>query len=102
MTFSVGDYKDVPVREGDVIYCDIPYENTTQYYHAKGFDHRDFYEWARSRNQPVYISSYEAPEDFAIVAERRKAVTLSAVNNGKNAIERIFVHKGHLQQTTLF
>ena len=72
-----------------VIYCDIPYANKAKYKHS--FDYERFYLWAESQEVPVYISEYEMPKDrFVCVAEKEKKCCLSATNNGKITIERIF------------
>ena len=62
---------------GMCIYCDPPYENTTGY--SGKFDHTLFWETMRkwSEYNDVYISSYEAPEDFECVFEISKRVTMS-------------------------
>lgn len=52
-------YKDYEYKEGDVVYCDIPYKdstNSTDY--GGGFDHEAFFQWAKSRPYKVYYSSY--------------------------------------------
>lgn len=55
------DYHDYVYQDGDVVYCDIPYELTkhgnTELYGAE-FDTDKFFEWARSQSYPVYVSSY--------------------------------------------
>lgn len=56
---------------GMLIYCDPPYEDTTQYDYCKGFDHGKFWDTMRdwSKNNDVYISEYKAPDDFKCVLE---------------------------------
>jgi DNA adenine methylase len=58
------------------IYCDPPYENTTNY--GTKFDSTKFWNVMRkwSETNDVYISSYEAPEDFECVWEAPKRITL--------------------------
>jgi site-specific DNA-adenine methylase len=50
-------YEDYEYEEGDIVYCDIPYEDTAKY--SGGFDHKKFYEWVDKQPFPVYISSYK-------------------------------------------
>ena len=45
-----------------MIYCDIPYKNTTEYSDG-GFDHESFYDWAEKQSEPVIISEYAMPEE---------------------------------------
>lgn len=71
-------------------YCDIPYKDTDEY-NTGAFDYDRFYDWACSQTQPIYISEYDMPEDrFEIVAEKEKRCTLSASNNARKTIERIY------------
>jgi hypothetical protein len=58
-----------------LVYCDIPYKNTTPYCKKEVglFDHEKFYEWVRcnSDKYEIYISEYKKniPEDFKIIWE---------------------------------
>ena len=53
------DYKDLDIPVGDVIYCDPPYENSSQY-KIWMFDSVAFRERAeeKSKTNPIFISSY--------------------------------------------
>ena len=88
--FYSDDYQNIPLTDKDtVIYCDIPYVNTAKYKHP--FDYERFYLWAERQKIPIYISEYQMPKDrFVCVAEKEKKCNLSATNNGKITIERIF------------
>lgn len=93
LTWSTKDYQDVTIEDNSVIYCDIPYKNTGGYV-GKGsnFDYERFYEWCLKQTQPLFISSYEMPEnDFKVIAEFARTDTLSATNNSKKVIEKIFI-----------
>lgn len=39
---TCNSYKEYKYLDGDIIYCDIPYENTKEYIHK--FDHKEFYD----------------------------------------------------------
>lgn len=54
-------YEDYIHQDGDVVYCDIPYENTADY--SGGFDHQKFYNWVDAQPYPIYISSYKLEDD---------------------------------------
>lgn len=55
-------YDEVSILgERPIVYCDPPYENTAEYREG-GFDHEAFYDWAMSRDYPVYISSYKVSD----------------------------------------
>ena len=53
-----GDYRTYTHENGDVVYCDPPYEGTAGY-NKTGFDHKGFYDWVASRDYPVFFSSYK-------------------------------------------
>lgn len=54
------DYRDYEYQEGDVVYCDIPYEDSLNKDkdYGGGFSWKDFYQWAKEQSYPVYYSSY--------------------------------------------
>ena len=108
ITFSVLDYEEVTIPEDSVIYCDIPYEDTNVYNKAEGFDYERFYQWCERQTQPVFISSYQMPEDrFDCIEEFTHRSTLSATANNL-VTERIYVPKHQTErgnrtvQLTLF
>lgn len=70
--FGCKSFQDIDVSKlnGWVIYCDIPYRNTTKY-STKEFPHEEFYSWVRklSKNNIVLISEYWMPDDFECIYE---------------------------------
>lgn len=108
ITPSVLRYEQVVIPPDSVIYCDIPYKDTSKYKGVKGFDYEHFYTWAENQTSPVFISSYQMPTDrFDCIAEWPHRSTLNAKKNNA-VIERIFVPKhqnerGNIcQQLSLF
>ena len=97
-----GDYRDVPIPPRSVVYCDPPYQGTNcKAYSGGAFDHAAFWEWARSRPFPVYVSEYHAPEDFAVWCEIDHNSRMSA--KGAFAIkERVFVHRRYAKEFSLW
>lgn len=85
-----GDYREVKIPDGAVIYCDIPYAGTNcgKY---DGFDHDRFYEWALNQ-QNIFISEYSMPEPFIEVADIRKTVLSSGTGCSGKAVEKIFTN----------
>lgn len=84
-----GDYKAVKIQPGSVIYCDPPYSGTAEY--GEGcFDSVCFWQWCREQTKPVFISEYTAPDDFIVIAEFEHRSTLSATNNAKITVEKVF------------
>ncbi len=79
------------IPKDSVIYCDIPYKDTSVYDKDNDFDYDRFYDWAEKQTEPVFISSYEMPQDrFRCIEEFRHRSILSATAN--NAVtERIFI-----------
>lgn len=93
ITSSVLDYQDVEIPKDSVIYCDIPYLNSNVYNKAEHFDYERFYEWCGRQAEPVFISSYQMPEDrFDCIEEFVHRSTLCATANNQ-VTERIFVPK---------
>lgn len=93
ITSSVLDYAKVEIPDDSVIYCDIPYEDTNVYNKAEGFDYERFYDWCEHQTQPVFISSYQMPNDrFDCIQEFSHRSTLSATANNL-VTERIYVPK---------
>lgn len=59
------DYRELEFNDNGIIYCDIPYENTNNSYRlSEKFCYSDFYEWAKKQTLPVYVSSYNLPDDL--------------------------------------
>ena len=83
------DYRDVEIVPNSVIYCDPPYAGTAKYKEG-AFNHEAFWEWCREQSNPVFVSEYKAPDDFKVVAEFKHKSTLSATNNAKVTIEKLF------------
>ena len=75
-------YEQVPIEENSVIYCDPPYINTDTY--LDDFNHEKFYQWlreCREKNQQVFISEYQMPDDFHEVFSINKRVFFSRKQN---------------------
>ena len=73
---------------GCLIYCDPPYFGTTN---SEGFNTEIFWAVVRqwSKKNTVFVSSYEAPDDFICVGKSEKQCSL----NGKHSqrIEKLFL-----------
>ena len=70
--FKQGSYDQCVIPpEPSVIYCDIPYKDTTQY-STGGFDHDSFYLWAEKMQKAghlVFVSEYahNVPNGWEVV-----------------------------------
>lgn len=93
LTYSVLDYQAVPIPEGSVIYCDIPYKGTSEYNLKEKFDHERFYDWCAKQTQPVFISSYDMPEDKFTCIACFEHCGIFAVGINSKVEERIFIPK---------
>lgn len=86
-------YLDYEYKDGDVVYLDPPYEGTAEY--SGGFDHKQFYDWAYTRDYPIWFSSYKNISDnrFKMVYAIRLKSTLGAGNKAVN-YECLYTNKG--------
>ena len=90
-------FKILPQR--CLIYCDIPYINTTEYRFK--FDHESYWKFIReqSNNHDIYTSSYIAPEDFSCVWQIERKTCLNTKSGGKeDRTEKLFKFKGKLDE----
>lgn len=85
------DYREYVHEEGDVVYCDPPYAGTAGY--GREFDHEAFWQWCRTRDFPVYVSEYQAPEDFISIWCKEKRQLFNHRVLSANAVEHLFLHK---------
>lgn len=88
---STDDYRSYVYHDGDVVYCDPPYAGTNGY--GRGFDHDAFWQWCRTRDFPVYVSEYHAPEDFVSIWSKEKRRLFNTMGLSTNSVEHLFLHK---------
>lgn len=82
--------------EGMLVYCDPPYQGTTQYGAFSGFDHKLFWQTMRewSKHNTVVVSEYKAPNDFKCVAEFSSRMGLTTENERPIRCEKLFMYNG--------
>ena len=88
-------YDELEIPDNSIIYCDPPYEGTTSY--KDKIDHNKFWEWCRDKHKEghtVFISEYNAPDDFICMWQQEVATTLNNQSNKILAIEKLFKYKG--------
>ena len=94
--FLCSPYQQLVVPPNSIIYCDPPYEGTTKYA-TGGFDHAAFWQWCRDKvaeDHQVFVSEYNAPDDWVCVWEKKVSVNLDSNRNGASErIEKLFVHE---------
>lgn len=92
--FYNGHYMDFPIPDNSIIYCDPPYRDTTKYKQSEGdFDHDTFWDWVRfmeEEGHEVYISEYNAPDDFECLWSKEVNSSLTKETGSKKAIEKLF------------
>lgn len=87
-----GEYWEMVPVEPSIIYCDIPYLNTKQYATSKDFNHDKFWDWCRqmkTKGHTIFISEYNAPEDFKCVWSKEVTNSLNTTKTYK-PIEKLF------------
>jgi DNA adenine methylase len=96
--FICSSYMDLEIPEDSVIYCDPPYKGTAGY--KSKFDHDVFFEWCRDKRKEghqVFISEYNAPDDFVCVWSGEIKSNLTKQGKQKTAVEKLFIHKSQLK-----
>ena len=103
--FRCSGYEDLEIPSDSIIYCDIPYKGTKQYAPVcKKFNYPDFWQWCREnvkQGHKVFISEYQAPDDFVCVWQQELKSSLSAngkTGGSKKSIEKLFVHESQIKQ----
>jgi len=94
ITFNFRDYTTLSIPGGSIVYCDPPYQNTSKY--KKDIDHTHFWNWCRkiSETSKVFISSYDAPEDFKCIYEKELSDVMRNKKSKIVKVEKLFV-KGY-------
>ncbi|MCD8286192.1 MAG: hypothetical protein LUD50_03075, partial [Clostridia bacterium] len=103
------DYREYAYRDGDVIYCDIPYPETKKY-NKQRFNHEAFYEWVMQQPAPVYFSGYDNIADgrFKAVWSQSKRNLYSGYGRGVKVNECLYTQSWNreciscIKQVSLF
>jgi site-specific DNA-adenine methylase len=95
--FTCNSYEDMGMVKNSVIYCDIPYKNTTKYNNSIDYD--KFYDWCdkMSKNENiVLISEYDMPQDrFECIWSKEHSTNFDCNRTTKRIrIEKLFIYKG--------
>ena len=91
------DYRSYKYQDGDVVYCDVPYEqhgkNKCDDYGVQ-FDSLAFYEWAKAQPYQVFFSSYEISDDsFEKVKIKSVQALFGAQTNSKKVNEYLYSNR---------
>ena len=92
--FVCDDYSNLNF-DGCLIYNDPPYKGAKTYNTSKNFNHQQFYEWCReqAKHNVVFVSEYDAPDDFECVWSQEVKSSLSAngvCGGSKKSVEKLF------------
>jgi DNA adenine methylase len=96
ISFHCCNYTELNIPIAATVYADPPYQGTKQYATSKGFDYIRFWEYMRvlaHSGRKVFISEYDAPNDFLCIWEKSVKSSLSAngISGGnKESVERLF------------
>ena len=91
--FINGSYNEYSDFENCLIYCDPPYKGTTSY-KTGAFEHDKFWQWCRdmSKKNVVFVSEYEAPDDFICVWQGEVKTNFASQRDEAThkAVEKLF------------
>lgn len=100
LTTSNISYEQYEHQDGDVVYCDPPYAGTDGYVWTGEFDTDKFWQWARTREYPVYVSESKAPDDFVAIWTKHRPNYLSKPTTWRDGqlymVENLFIHERFL------
>jgi DNA adenine methylase len=91
VAFYCKNYYELEIPNESIIYCDPPYQGTTEY--KDGFDHKKFWSWCEEMvkcGHKVFVSEYNAPQNWKSIWEKA-VVTGLDVSSTKKDIEKLFV-----------
>ena len=94
-----GSYLDYIYEDGDVVYCDPPYEGT-KIYDKTDFNHAEFYDWVASRPYQVFFSSYEISDKRFYKVWSISKRKLMCIGNSDKVTEFVYSNKPY--KTSLF
>lgn len=94
--FRHSDYREISLPANSLIYCDPPYEGTTQYPSVPKFDHSEFWnqvkEWTLTGHS-VVVSEYYAPKEFTCVMEIPRSMCMRNSNGAQErVVEKLFMY----------
>lgn len=96
------DYHDYIYKPGDVVYCDVPYEQQGKKKcddYGVMFDSLEFYRWAKEQPYQIFFSSYEISDDSFYKVKVKSIQSLIGANtNGKKVNEYLYSNQPIRQQ----
>lgn len=95
--FYNDDYNKVNIPTSSIVYCDIPYKNTTPYCKKEVgiFNHDEFYQWVEENKDKftILISEYKdnIPDNFEIVWELESKQDIRSSNGEKKKTVEVLI-----------
>jgi len=89
--FTNLSYLNMEIEPGSTVYCDPPYEGTTNY--RSGFDHKQFWEWCYELSEKgckVFVSEYVAPDCAQCLWSKTVTSSLTKDTGSKVNCEKLF------------
>ena len=91
------DYHDYVYADGDIVYCDVPYEQLGKKKcddYGVDFDSLAFYEWVKSQPYQIFFSSYEISDDSFYKLKIKSVMSLiGATTNSQKVNEYLYSNK---------
>lgn len=91
------DYRDYNHQDGDVVYCDVPYEQLGKAKcddYGVTFDSLAFYEWVKAQPYQIFFSSYEISDETFYKKKLKSVQALIGANtNGKKLNEYLYSNR---------
>ena len=88
------DYHNYKHKKGDVVYCDVPYEQLGKEScddYGLTFDSLEFYRWCKKQKYQIFFSSYEiSDESFYKVKIKSVMSLIGATTNGQYRTEYLY------------
>jgi DNA adenine methylase len=89
--FQCCDFRSLVIPRNSIIYCDIPYQDSTKY--EKDFPHKYFWKWCIKQKRlghQIFVSEYSAPSDFTCVWETKTVSQITRTVKMNYNTERLF------------
>lgn len=95
ISFTCCDFRNIkPTIKNFVIYCDIPYKNSTKY-KVDDFPYDEFYDWCKqmAKNNIVLVSEYNMPDDFECIWQKeiKTSLCIDRAKTDSKRVEKLFI-----------
>ena len=98
--FKAETYSELIIPDKSIVYCDPPYQGTASYKGVEEFNHGIFFDWCREmtkKGHQVFISEYNAPDDFNCIWQQELNVSIARNGKQKKATEKLFTYKSEVE-----